>query len=53
LMRVRFTTLAAGSRPLATWYVRTARNWSGFCARASSVDFGTLAKAAFVGAKTV
>jgi hypothetical protein len=52
-IRLRLTTFAAVRRPLATWYVSTAPSFCGSAASASSVDFGTLAKASFVGAKTV
>src|SRR3954451_2728650 len=52
VIRVRRTTFPAVRRPDATWYVSTAFNCDGSFASASSVDFGTFAKAAFVGPKT-
>jgi hypothetical protein len=48
-----FIACAAVTFPLTTWYRRTARSFALFFASEASVAFGTLAKAASVGAKTV
>ena len=48
-----FTTLAAVTLPLTTWYRSTRRRAFGLTASCWSVAFGTAANAASVGAKTV
>src|SRR3954466_4312348 len=48
-----FVTRAAVTLPFTTWYSSTAVSFARFLARLASVAFGTFAKAALVGAKTV